>query len=246
MAWRARSVPLVAALALVSACSLRTAACGPGPGGGAPADAESAPSSPPSSGGVASGTIQIVFLGDSLTAGFGLLSEQAYPALIRQDFQAEGYNEVEIVNAGVTGDTTAGGARRVDQLLQPDTRILVIGLGGNDALRGLTSRRRTTTWRRSSNGDSSRRPAWCSRAWRRPRTSGRTTRQAFDAAFLDLFRDDRGRITFMPFLLEGVAGDPALNQADGIHPNARGREGHRRHPLPEAPGAGRPDGRPGQ
>ena len=80
----------------------------------------------------------IAFLGDSLTAGLGLLSTQAYPSLIGDMFLAEGYHEVEILNGGVSGDTTAGATRRVEQLLSPDVRILVVALGGNDALRGLT------------------------------------------------------------------------------------------------------------
>jgi acyl-CoA thioesterase-1 len=83
--------------------------------------------------------IEIAFLGDSLTAGLGLPSQQAYPSLIQAMFAAEGYGEVEVVNGGSSGDTTAGGLRRVDQLFGPSTRILVVALGGNDALRGLSA-----------------------------------------------------------------------------------------------------------
>ena len=83
-------------------------------------------------------TIVIAFLGDSLTAGLGLTSNQAYPHLIQEMFAAEGYGEVESLNAGISGDTTAGGLRRVEQLVGDTTKILVVALGGNDALRGLT------------------------------------------------------------------------------------------------------------
>ena len=80
----------------------------------------------------------IVFLGDSLTAGWGLVSSQAFPALIGQMFAAEGYPDVEVENAGISGDTTAGGLRRLEQLLRPNVRVLVVALGANDALRGLS------------------------------------------------------------------------------------------------------------
>src|SRR5262245_29847782 len=91
-----------------------------------------------SSGASGTGTFEIVCLGDSLTSGYGLLSDQAYPQLVQMKFAAEGYH-VDVVNAGVSGDTSAGGLRRVEQLLTPDTKILVLALGGNDALRGLTT-----------------------------------------------------------------------------------------------------------
>src|SRR6187549_2993278 len=83
--------------------------------------------------------IIVAFLGDSITAGLGLTSLQAYPAQIEQLFHAEGYQDVEVMNAGVTGDTTAGGRQRLEQLYSPEIRILVVALGGNDALRGLST-----------------------------------------------------------------------------------------------------------
>ncbi len=166
---------------------------------------------------------KIVFLGDSLTAGFGLLSEQAFPELIQQRFAAEGYSLVEIVNAGMSGDTTAGGLRRVDDALEPDARIMVVALGGNDALRGLT----TASDARQPGGASStpRRPgAWasCSPGWRRRPTSARITRPRSTSVFIQLAQTYSRQIAFVPFLLEGVAGNPSLNQADGIHPNEKG------------------------
>src|SRR5262249_6200438 len=82
---------------------------------------------------------KIVFLGDSLTAGLGLLSEDTYPAVIGRKFADEGYSNVEIINAGVSGDTTAGAVRRLPEVLESDTKIVVVALGGNDALRALTT-----------------------------------------------------------------------------------------------------------
>ena len=174
----------------------------------------------------------IAFLGDSLTAGLGLLTDQAFPPRSRALFAAEGYGEVEVVNAGVSGDTTAGGLRRVEQVLEPDVRILVVALGGNDALRGLTvgadarqpgrhhrclpaakgvERRRCVGMEAPTNlGEDYRDGVPC-----RLRPAGATS-----------FR--RTGSCYIPFLLEGVAGHPALNQADGIHPNEQGAQDHRR------------------
>ena len=87
-----------------------------------------------------SGRPKIVVLGDSLTAGLGLLETQAYPALLQEKIDADGY-DCDVVNAGVSGDTSAGGLRRLDWALQGDVRVLILALGANDGLRGLPSRR---------------------------------------------------------------------------------------------------------
>ena len=129
----------VVPLAIAMAVGL-VVACGRAP---QPASSAGAPGAAPASGGAGgvsggSGTFQIVFLGDSLTSGLGLMSDQAFPALVQARFAAEGYSNVETVNAGISADTSAGGLRRVEQQFNADTRILVVALGGNDALRGLT------------------------------------------------------------------------------------------------------------
>src|SRR4051812_34262900 len=134
----------VLALVFLSACSVRDAACGrpaPGQGEGNQAGASEGPKAitgdQPTSGG-SNGTITIAFLGDSLTAGLGLLANQTFPEKIKALFADEGYSNVDIINGGVSGDTSAGGVRRVEQLLEPSVKILVVALGANDALRGLT------------------------------------------------------------------------------------------------------------
>jgi acyl-CoA thioesterase-1 len=170
----------------------------------------------------ASSRVVIAFLGDSLTAGLGLLSSRAYPSLIGDMFLAEGYAEVEILNGGISGDTTAGAARRVDQLLAPDVRILVVALGGNDALRGLTAEqtRSNLTTIIETAFDSGAEVLLA--GMQAPTNLGQDYQAAFREVFFGLARDYGRRISFVSFLLEGVAAQPHLNQADGIHPNEQG------------------------
>jgi acyl-CoA thioesterase-1 len=170
----------------------------------------------------ASSRVVIAFLGDSLTAGLGLLSTQAYPSLIGDMFLAEGYDDVEILNGGISGDTTAGAARRVDQLLSPDVRILVVALGGNDALRGLTVQQtrdnlRTTIEMAFDSG-----AEVLLAGMQAPTNLGQDYQSAFREVFSGLALEYGRRLTFVPFLLEGVAAQPHLNQGDGIHPNEQG------------------------
>jgi acyl-CoA thioesterase-1 len=162
---------------------------------------------------------KIVCLGDSLTAGYGLLEAQAYPALLQARFDQEGY-EVEVVNAGVSGDTTAGGLRRLDWALDGDVRILIVALGGNDALRGLSvdemSRNLGGIIERAQQGGIEVLLA----GMEAPPNFGPEYTVRFRDAYRELAR--RYKVRFVPFLLKGVAGDPRLNQADGIHPTAEG------------------------
>jgi acyl-CoA thioesterase-1 len=220
---RARVVLGVLVLLAASACSFGNVQCGlPSEQAGAPAPA--APADPAAPGG-ASGrrtvTPEIVFLGDSLTAGYGLLQDQSYPAIVERRFADEGY-VVETVNAGVSGDTSAGGRRRVEALLGPDTRVLVLALGGNDALRGLTVAETHQNLAAIISIALERNVSVLLCGMEAPTNLGEDYRGAFREIFLELIRDFRGRVALMPFLLEGVAGNPSLNQADGIHPNAAG------------------------
>jgi acyl-CoA thioesterase-1 len=162
---------------------------------------------------------RIVVLGDSLTAGLGLVESEAYPALLQQKLDDEGY-EYEIVNAGVSGDTTAGGLRRLDWALEGDVRILIVALGGNDALRGLSvddMRRNLDTiiGRARQRG-----VAVLVAGMEAPPNYGPEYTVKFRQVYRDLARDHD--VTLVPFLLDGVAGQSRLNQGDGIHPNADG------------------------
>jgi acyl-CoA thioesterase-1 len=187
-------------------------------GAGVPA---AAPASAPESGANA-GAIKIVFLGDSVTAGLGLLADQAYPTLIANQFAADGYSQVEIVNAGVSGDTTAGGLRRLGDALESGVRILVVALGGNDALRGLNPTQTHDNLAAIIRGGEAQGVQVVLVGMLAPPNLGPDYRDAFSRAFVDLAREHKKTVAYVPFLLEGVAGNPALNQPDGVHPTAEG------------------------
>lgn len=216
-----RRLGLLVVLLLVGGCSLRNVACGvPPPPTQEPVPVDDVAS--PEGGDQAAPAIGIVFLGDSLTAGLGLLTEQAYPHQIQEMFEAEGYHEVEAINAGISGDTTAGGARRVEGLLTEDVRILVLALGANDALRGLTTQQTYENLSAIIAAARSRGVDVLLCGMEAPTNYGEDYRVAFRSVFSRLLSEHRGDISFVPFLLQGIAGNPALNQADGIHPNTAG------------------------
>ena len=165
-------------------------------------------------------TPRIVCLGDSLTAGYGLAQSEAYPALLQERLRAAGYPH-EVVNAGVSGDTSAGGLRRLDWSLRGNVQLLVLALGANDGLRGLPvadlSRNLTTMIQRSK----SRGIVVLLAGMEAPPNFGPSYTRQFRQVYAEVARAENVR--FVPFFLDGVAGQPALNQADGIHPNARGQ-----------------------
>ena len=162
---------------------------------------------------------RIVFLGDSLTAGYGLDIEQAVPALVQKHLDVEGYR-YEVVNAGVSGDTSAGGLRRLDWSLDGNVRVLVLELGANDGLRGLPvpdMKRNLETIIRAAKG---RGIDVLLTGMEAPPNYG----PAYTADFRRAFPEVAGaeHVLLMPFYLAGVAGDPSLNIADGMHPNPAG------------------------
>jgi acyl-CoA thioesterase-1 len=161
----------------------------------------------------------VVALGDSLTAGLGVAPDEAWPALIDARLRREGY-PYRVVNAGVSGDTSAGGLRRVDWVLRNRPQVAVVALGANDGLRGLD----TDAMERNLLAIVERLRASGARVlvagMRMPTNYGDTYTQAFRDVFPDVAR--RTGSALMPFLLDGVAADPHLNLPDGIHPNAAG------------------------
>jgi acyl-CoA thioesterase-1 len=168
-----------------------------------------------------SGPPAVLFLGTSLTAGLGLSESEAYPARIQEKMDSAGI-PLKVVNAGVSGETSAGGLRRVDWLLHQPVAVLVLELGANDALRGqdLEATRRNLQAiidrTRAVHPDA----AIVIAGMQAPPNLGNRYTTAFRDLFPDLAR--RNRAALIPFLLEGVAGVPRLNQADGIHPTAEG------------------------
>jgi acyl-CoA thioesterase-1 len=163
----------------------------------------------------------LAVLGDSLTAGFGVAPEEAFPALVQERLRREGY-DYRVVNAGVSGDTTAGGLRRVDWVLRTRPSIVIVALGSNDGLRGLS----VDAMRQNLGEIITRIRASGARVllagMRLPPNYGGEYARAFAAVFPTVA--SKAGIPLMPFLLDGVAGEPGLNQPDGIHPNARGQQ----------------------
>jgi acyl-CoA thioesterase-1 len=220
-----------------AALLLIAAACGSGNGGSDSARAPAATAAPrdASSGGAVASSAnasttptaatpagsrpRVVVLGDSLTAGLGLPQGESYPTLLQQRIDQEHLN-YEVVNAGVSGDTSAGGSSRLDWSLDGDVRVLIVALGGNDALRGLPveelRRNLTSIIERAQ----ARRIRVLLAGMEAPPNFGQSYTVAFHRAYAELA--SQYKVAFVPFLLEGVAGIESLNQRDGIHPTAEG------------------------
>jgi acyl-CoA thioesterase-1 len=167
-----------------------------------------------------SGRPKVVVLGDSLSAGLGLLEVQAYPALLQEKLNTDGY-KWEVVNLGISGDTTAAGLQRIDWALgQGDVRILVLELGANDGLRGLPVSEMKKNLAAIIERAQEKRVSVLLAGMEAPPNFGPEYTVSFRQVFRDLAK--QYKVTFLPFLLDKVAGEAALNQADGIHPNVEG------------------------
>jgi acyl-CoA thioesterase-1 len=160
-----------------------------------------------------------VILGDSLTAGLGIDANRSYPALLQDRLDREGY-QYEVVNAGVSGDTSAGGLRRLDWVLDRRVRVLVVALGANDGLRGLPPAELKKNLEAIVARGIAAGAAVILAGMEAPPNNGPEYTAAFRQVYADVAREHQLR--FVPFLLEGVAGEAAMNQGDGIHPNQRG------------------------
>jgi acyl-CoA thioesterase I len=164
----------------------------------------------------------VLFLGTSLTAGLGLDPEQAYPALIQEKIDSAGLN-YRVVNAGVSGETSAGALRRTDWLFREPVFVLVVETGANDGLRGLSP----DSLEANIQGifDRARQlkppPRLVLLGMRMPPNYGRVYADRFQQVYREVAR--RNGAALVPFLLEGVGGIPRLNQSDGIHPTAEGQ-----------------------
>ena len=167
------------------------------------------------------GELRILMLGDSLTAGYGLPARDALPARLEAALRDRGL-DVRIINAGVSGDTSAGGLARIEWALADRPHALVVALGANDALRAIDpSVTRSSLSRLLDVLDERRLPALLA-GMMAPRNLGRDYGARFDAIYPQLAA--RHGVLLYPFLLDGVATVAALNQADGLHPNAAGVE----------------------
>jgi len=180
-------------------------------------DATPAPASEPSAS--RPSAPRIVFLGDSLTAGLGLPVGQSYPSLIQQRLNKEGLR-FETVNAGVSGDTSAGGLSRLDWALEGDVKVLVVALGGNDGLRGLPAEQLKANLAAIIEGAQARGIRVILAGMEAPPNYGRDYIIRFHKVYPALAQ--QYHVALVPFLLQDVAGSQTLNQRDGIHPTAEG------------------------
>lgn len=197
-------------------------ACGGGEAPAPPPPAE--PAAPPEVAGPSSTEPEaplVVFLGDSLTAGYGLDDDQAFPHLVAAQLETLG-RPIRAVNAGVSGDTTAGGLRRLEWILRQEPDLLVVALGGNDGLRGVDLETSEANLRQIIETAQEREIPVLLAGMLIPPNYGQDYARQFAEIYPKL--ESELGVARIPFLLEGVAARPELNLPDGIHPNIEGQE----------------------
>jgi acyl-CoA thioesterase I len=162
----------------------------------------------------------VLFLGDSLTEGYGLEDGESFPSLIENKLEADGLEHIQVINAGISGSTSASGLSRLQWYIRSRPDLLVLALGANDGLRGLSvdemkaNLTETIDYARNSN------LSVVLTGMLIPPNYGPEYTEAFASVFTDLASEYN--IPLMPFLLQDVAAIPELNQSDGIHPNVEG------------------------
>lgn len=165
-------------------------------------------------------TKTIVAFGDSITAGYGLNPEENYPTQLQERLIAAGYDQWEVINNGISGDTTAGGLSRVDWVLGQDPDIVILTLGGNDSLRGTDPDSSYQNLAQTIEAIQAQGSKVILGGMQSPRNLGKDYVEAFGSMYPKL-AEEYG-VSLIPFVLAGVAGDPELNLADGIHPTKAG------------------------
>ena len=163
--------------------------------------------------------IKILVLGDSLTAGYGLDKNGSFPAVLEKYLRASGW-DTTIANGGVSGDTSAGGKNRLKWALTKNPDVVIVELGANDGLRGLNPNNTKENLAAILRELRQRKISVLLAGMLAPPNFGKTYGQEFKKIYLDLAREFN--VPLYKFFLEGVAGKPALNQSDGIHPNKKG------------------------
>jgi acyl-CoA thioesterase I len=170
-------------------------------------------------GAAAAAPVRVMMLGDSITAGYGLAPEDALPVRLEARLKADGY-DVTVVNAGVSGDTTAGGLARLDWTLGAHPQYALVELGANDALRGLDPAEARANLDRILARLQAKGVKTLLIGMLAPRNWGSAYQREFDAIYPALAK--KWQVPLYRFILDGVALDPKLNQGDGLHPNAKG------------------------
>lgn len=166
-------------------------------------------------------SLKVVMLGDSLTEGLGVIHEQAYPSLLEQKFEKDGL-AVELLNAGVSGSTSASGVRRLKWYLKIKPDLIFLALGANDGLRGLSLQEMKDNLANVIQACQKNSLPLVLAGMHVPPNYGDEYSQAFHQVFHELSKEHK--VPLLPFFLEGVAGNPDFNQVDGIHPNEEGHQ----------------------
>lgn len=166
--------------------------------------------------------LKILLLGDSLTEGFGVAKEDAYPALVEKKLHAAGLASVKLHNAGIGGSTTASALSRLQWHLKSKPQWMLLALGANDGLRGVAIEESKKNLALSIERAQKEGIRVFLAGMKLPPNYGEKYRREFERMYRDLAREKK--VTLLPFLLEGVAGERALNLEDGIHPNEKGHQ----------------------
>lgn len=163
----------------------------------------------------------ILFLGDSLTEGYQLSKEEAYPAIVERELKKQ-KKDVKVINGGVSGATSASGVRRLDWYLRAKPDIMILALGANDGLRGLKIEETKKNLSLAIEKAQERGIKVIIAGMKMPTNMGKSYQNQFENIFP--FLSKKYSLKLIPFLLEGVGGKPAFNLSDGIHPNPKGHE----------------------
>lgn len=167
--------------------------------------------------------VRIVALGDSLTEGYGVAASEAYPVLLQDRLrETTGNKDITVVNAGISGSTSASAAGRLKWLLKTPTDLVILALGANDGLRGIKALETKKNLASAIELAKREKVLLVLAGMKVPPNYGKEYANEFEKTFADLAK--QFQIPLIPFLLEGVGGEPTLNQADGIHPNAKGQK----------------------
>jgi acyl-CoA thioesterase-1 len=171
---------------------------------------------------VAAAETRILFMGDSITAGLGVENSQAYPYLVGETLRLKGYKDIKIINAGISGSTSASALSRLQWYTRIKPDILVLALGANDGLRGLSTEEMKTNLDEAIQYAFDQGIKVILTGMEMPPNYGPQYTKAFRNVFQDLAQ--KYKIRFMPFLLKNVGGIAELNQPDGVHPNPEGHK----------------------
>lgn len=166
--------------------------------------------------------IKVLFLGDSLTAGYGVKPEEAYPSLIQNKLKEEQYHNVKIINESISGSTTTNAKSRLEKQLKLKPDVLLLALGANDGLRRFNLKKTKNNLAKAIKLAKENNIIVILAGMKIPTILGKNYSEEFEKLFIDLAKDLN--IHFVPFLLEGVGGKPEFNQPDRVHPNSKGHQ----------------------